>query len=151
MCCVCIEVCVVFWPQSPGPVSPRIPTHPHPPRPTSWHTGCTFVIYTLIYSDAVVYLWKHILIYRVFFFTGTPPKSTKKLIWARLGVSRPIYVNVDSPNLGFPYFNFLGGYQLKKTPCMTWWRFFSSTYEPIKVILPNLWPDKGFFTQLMTR
>ena len=35
--------------------------------------------------------------------------STEKLIWARLGVSRPIYVNVDSPNLGFPYFNFLGG------------------------------------------
>ena len=31
-----------------------------------------------------------------------------------LGVSRPIYVAVDSPNLGFPYFNFLGGYQLKK-------------------------------------
>ena len=30
--------------------------------------------------------------------------------------SRPIYVNVDSPNLGFPYINFLGGYQLKKTP-----------------------------------
>ena len=28
------------------------------------------------------------------FFTGTPPKSSKykKLIWARLGVSRPIYV-----------------------------------------------------------
>ena len=25
-----------------------------------------------------------------------------------------IYVNVDSPNLGFPYFNFLGGYQWKK-------------------------------------
>ena len=24
-----------------------------------------------------------------------------------LGVSRTIYVNVDSPNLGFPYFNFL--------------------------------------------
>ena len=23
---------------------------------------------------------------------------------------------VDSPNLGFPYFNFLGGYQLKKHP-----------------------------------
>ena len=43
--------------------------------------------------------------------------STKKLIEARLGVSRPIYVNVDSPNLGFPYFNFLGGYQWKKTPC----------------------------------
>ena len=40
----------------------------------------------------------------VFFLTGTPPKSSKL---ARLGVSRPIYVNVDSPNLGFPYFNFL--------------------------------------------
>ena len=32
----------------------------------------------------------------------------------RLRVSRPIYVAVDSPNQGFPYFNFLGGYQLKK-------------------------------------
>ena len=51
-----------------------------------------------------------------FLFTGTPLKvlSTKKLIYARLGVSRPIYVDVDSPNLGFTYFNFLGGYQLKK-------------------------------------
>ena len=27
-----------------------------------------------------------------------------------------MYVNVDSPNLGFPYFNFLGGYQWKKHP-----------------------------------
>ena len=27
-----------------------------------------------------------------------------------------IYVNVDSPNLGFPYFNFLGGAQCKKHP-----------------------------------
>ena len=36
--------------------------------------------------------------------------------WA-LTLSRPIYANVDSPNLGFPYFNFLGGYQLKRTPC----------------------------------
>ena len=53
--------------------------------------------------------------YRVFFY---PPKSSKnkKLIQARLGVSRPIYVNVDTPNLGFPYFNILGGYQLKKHP-----------------------------------
>ena len=53
------------------------------------------------------------------FLTGTPPKSsknTKKLILAGLGVSKPIYVNVDSPNLGFPYFNFVGGYQLKKYP-----------------------------------
>ena len=32
-----------------------------------------------------------------------------------LGVSRPIYVNVDSPNLGFPYFNLLGVYQWKNT------------------------------------
>ena len=47
--------------------------------------------------------------------------STKKLIWARLGVSRPIYVNVDSPNLGFPYFYFLGGVPVKKkkAPCIT--------------------------------
>ena len=29
---------------------------------------------------------------------------------------RPIYVGVDSPNLGFTYFNFLGGDQLKKHP-----------------------------------
>ena len=41
--------------------------------------------------------------------------STEKLILARLGVSRPIYVNVDSPNLSFPYFNLLGGYQWKNT------------------------------------
>ena len=31
-------------------------------------------------------------------------------------VSRPIYVNVDSPNLGFPYFNFSGGVPVKKSP-----------------------------------
>ena len=31
-----------------------------------------------------------------------------------MGVSRPIYVNVDSPNLGFPYSNFLGGTSEKK-------------------------------------
>ena len=45
------------------------------------------------------------------FTLGLPLKvqSTKTLILARLGcVSRTIYVNVDSPNLGFPYFNFLG-------------------------------------------
>ena len=53
------------------------------------------------------------------FFSGNPLRvpSIKKLILARLGVSRPIYVNVDSPNLGFPHFNFLGGYQWEKTPC----------------------------------
>ena len=32
------------------------------------------------------------------------------------GVSWTIYVNVDSPNLGFPYFNFLGGYKWKNHP-----------------------------------
>ena len=55
-----------------------------------------------------------------FFTLGLPLKvpSTKKLIQARLGVSGTIYVNVDSPNLGFPYFNFLGEAQCKKTPCM---------------------------------
>ena len=26
---------------------------------------------------------------------------------------------MDTPNLGFPYFNFLGGYQLKKHPVET--------------------------------
>ena len=41
-------------------------------------------------------------------------KCTKLLIKARLGVSRTIYVNVDSPNLGSPYFNFLGEAQCKK-------------------------------------
>ena len=44
----------------------------------------------------------------------TPPKSTENLIWARLGVSRTTYVNVDSPNLGFPYF--LGEAQCEKHP-----------------------------------
>ena len=38
----------------------------------------------------------------------------------RLGVFRPIYVDVDSPNLGFPYFNFLEGYQLKKNTLYKW-------------------------------
>ena len=38
-------------------------------------------------------------------------------------VSRTIYVNVDTPNLGFPYFNFLGGYQLKqKHPVSVYFR-----------------------------
>ena len=46
-----------------------------------------------------------------FLFNWPPLKvlSTKKLIQARLGVSRTIYVNVDTPNQGFTYFNFLGG------------------------------------------
>ena len=35
-----------------------------------------------------------------------------------LGVSRTIYVNVDSPNLGFPYF--LGEAQCKKHPVIVY-------------------------------
>ena len=46
------------------------------------------------------------------FFHWYPLKSSKY----RKGVSRPIYVNVDSPNLGFPYFNFLGGTSEKNHP-----------------------------------
>ena len=42
--------------------------------------------------------------------------SADKLILARLGVTRTIYVNVDSPNLGFPYFNFFSGVSVKKIP-----------------------------------
>ena len=47
--------------------------------------------------------------YRVVFFNWPPLTSSKykKVNQARLGVSRTIYVNVDSPNLGFTYF--LGG------------------------------------------
>ena len=52
------------------------------------------------------------------FSLGLPLKclSTEKLILASLGVSRRIYVNVDSPNLGFPYSNFLRGYQWRNHP-----------------------------------
>ena len=66
----------------------------------------------------------------MFFLTGTPPKSTNKLILARLSVSRPIYVNVDSPSLGFTYFNFLGGYQLKNHPEYIY-RF---VYAPLNIV-----------------
>ena len=60
--------------------------------------------------------------YRVSFFTGPPPKSSKakKLIWARLGVSGTIYVNVVSPILGFQYLNFLGEAQWKKNSLYIW-------------------------------
>ena len=45
----------------------------------------------------------------VFFSLALPLNtlSTKKFIKVRLGVSWLIYVNLDSPNLGLPYFNFL--------------------------------------------
>ena len=60
----------------------------------------------------------YLYIYRVIFSLVPPLKvqSTEKLILARLGVSRTIYVNVDSPNLGFPYFNFLWGTSEKNHP-----------------------------------
>ena len=45
-----------------------------------------------------------------------------------LGVSRPIYVNVDTPNLGFPYFL---GYHLKKHPvCRYIGGFFGHVVSP---------------------
>ena len=59
-------------------------------------------IHSTHHSDRIdwyVYIWKYIQ--GVFFNWYIPPLkvlSTK---------------NVDSPNLGFTYFNFLGGYQLK--------------------------------------
>ena len=55
-----------------------------------------------------------------FFYLALPQQvpSTEKLINARLGVSRTMYVNVDSPNIGFPYFNFVGEAQWKKSPCI---------------------------------
>ena len=69
-----------------------------------------------------------------FFFTGTPPKSSKykKVNLGRLGVSWPIYVNVDSLNLGFPNFNFLGGYhQWEKNTCIN----LSNSLNLMKLIL----------------
>ena len=58
-----------------------------------------------MYIFLLFFKFSHFFIQSVF-LTGTPPKSSKykKLIKARLGVSRPIYVNIDSPNLDFPYF-----------------------------------------------
>ena len=48
-------------------------------------------------------------------------KVTYRAVWgqlkilARLGVSRTIYVNLDSPNLYFQYFNFKGRPSVRKT------------------------------------
>ena len=56
------------------------------------------------------------------FFSLVPPLkilSTEKLIYARLGVSWPIYINIDSPNLGFPYFIFFRGGPVEKKPPYT--------------------------------
>ena len=54
------------------------------------------------------------------FYTGSPHHSSnyRKVNLDRLGVSRTIYVNVESPYL---YFNFLGEAQCKKTPCTIDW------------------------------
>ena len=46
-------------------------------------------------------------IYPKSIFVKCESSKYKKFFWARLGVSKTIYVNVDSPNLGFTYFNFL--------------------------------------------
>ena len=68
-----------------------------------------------------IYVWAMIIsfpkphkMYRVFFSLGLPQKFQVQKSWSRLVVSRTIYVNVDSPNLGFPYFNFLGEAQWEK-------------------------------------
>ena len=54
--------------------------------------------------------WNQLSIVQVDFFHWYPPEKLK-YGKSRLGVSRMIYVSVDSPNLDFPYFNFSGGYQ----------------------------------------
>ena len=79
------------------------------------------------------------------FFHWYPLKSSKY----RKGVSRPIYVNVDSPNLGFPYFNFLGGTSLKKHPVSmqrTVWHTF--VLQCLPDIRPEQIPDLGFVDQV---
>ena len=72
----------------------------------SWSCRLWWPIIFLIYNNHTGYfLW---LLPTLKFL------STKKLILARLGLSRTIYVNADSPNLGFQYLELLGGRQLKK-------------------------------------
>ena len=71
------------------------------------------------------------------FFTGTPLKSSKYIL-ARLGVSRLIYVNVDSPNLGFPYFKLFRGVPVKKTPCILAWIIRLSSTMNRKSVVKNM-------------
>ena len=52
-----------------------------------------------------------------------------------LGVSRPIYVNVDSPNLGIPYFNFLGGTSEKNTL----YHVYSEINMPLTISIKQSW------------
>ena len=54
------------------------------------------------------------------------------------GVSWTIYVNVDSPNLGFPYFNFLGGYKWKNHPVSIISVVFVSLFRASWVILSGV-------------
>ena len=83
----------------------------NPPRTKSFKKQHKTKLY---YLDVLLPILKIAHIYRFFFFTGSPLKSSK----ARLGVSRTIYVNVDSPKLCFPNFNFSGEAQWKNTPCI---------------------------------
>ena len=46
------------------------------------------------------------IILGVIFFSLVPTQKVLSTEKVGLGVSRPIYVNVDSPNPGFPYLNF---------------------------------------------
>ena len=93
------------WPDKP----PKTSTSPQQDKHTISITK------TSVPNHSLAHNIQRQLKYRVIFFTGTPQKSTEKLIQARLGVSRTIYVTVDSPNLGFPYFNFGGwGVPVKK-------------------------------------
>ena len=60
------------------------------------------VMYVCMYVCMSRIQYKHKLTRLQGVFSLVPPlkvPSTKKLILARLDVSRPIYVNVDSPNL----------------------------------------------------
>ena len=94
------------------------------PAPNLVKLSCSNMLEFYVWGYKLKSYEKHVTSTGCFFTLGLPLKvpSTNKLIYARLGVSRTTYVNVDSPNLGFPYLNFLGGYQLKKHPVC----FFSS-------------------------
>ena len=49
-------------------------------------------------------------------------------IFTNIGVSRTIYVNVDTPNLGFTYFNFLGGVGAVKKTTLYFTQYFTHIY-----------------------
>ena len=68
------------------------------------------------------------------FFHWYPPKSSKykQVNQARLGVSWPIYVNVDSPNLGFPYLK--NGKKPKHDQHCGQTNFFCSDQYPLEIL-----------------